>query len=83
MPPPGCPGTRPAPDACHALYLTLTTAMARETHFFDAWPDTVNLDELTYGTADASEFYSLLDRLEEASASDGGPAPGGRAAGAY
>ena len=51
--------------------LTLTTAMARETHFFDAWPDTVNLDELTYGTADASEFYSLLDRLEEASASDG------------
>ena len=49
----------------------VSPAMARETHFFSAWPETVSLDTLTYGPADAAAFYELLDQLEEASAAEG------------
>ena len=43
-----------------------TSALARETDFFDAWPDTVDFSTLTYGPADGSEFYGLLEELEAA-----------------
>lgn len=43
-------------------------AQARETNFFDAWPRDVEFAALTYGAADASDFYALVEALEQAAA---------------
>lgn len=51
-----------------ALLCTLlsTTALARETDFFDAWPEDVDFNTLTWGPADAGELYGLLEELKAA-----------------
>lgn len=53
-----------------ALLCTLlsTTALARETDFFDAWPEDVDFSTLTWGPADAGELYGLLEELKTACA---------------
>lgn len=48
-----------------------TSALARETDFFDAWPDTVDFSTLTYGPADSTEFDALVAELEQAAAGEG------------
>ena len=48
-----------------------TSALARQTDFFDAWPDTVDFSTLTYGPADSSEFDALAAELEQAAAEAG------------
>lgn len=53
-----------------ALLCTLlsTTALARETDVFDAWPEDVDFNTLTWGPADAGALYGLLEELQAASA---------------
>lgn len=48
--------------------LLSTTALARETDVFDAWPEDVDFNTLTCGPADAGALYALLEELEGACA---------------
>lgn len=48
-----------------------TGALARDTDFFSAWPETVDFAALSYGDADASAFYALVDALEQAAGTAG------------
>lgn len=56
---------------CLLCGLLSTAALARQTDFFDAWPETVDFSTLTYGAPDRSEFDALLEELEQAAAGEG------------
>ena len=49
-----------------ALSLLSTTALARETDIFEAWPEQVDFSTLTYGEPDPALLYAAQAKLEAA-----------------